>query len=89
MHLTRLEDRVIGQPHERSLQRWRELVERGDVLGLHRVITGLHRDSIEMREGVAAGRAAPTSVRRSRRLRGEVDAGSGIRERCCRPLGGR
>jgi hypothetical protein len=25
-------------------------VQRGDILGLHRVLTGLDRDSIEMRE---------------------------------------
>jgi len=41
---------VSGQPHLRNLDRWRDLVVRDDVLGLHRVLTGLDRDSIEMRE---------------------------------------
>ena len=41
---------MTGQPHERNLDRWRQLVDRGDLPGLHRVLTGLDRDSIEMRE---------------------------------------
>jgi hypothetical protein len=41
---------VTGQPHSRNLDRWQSLVGLGDVLGLHRVLTGLDRDSIEMRE---------------------------------------
>jgi hypothetical protein len=41
---------VSGQPHLRNLDRWRDLVVRDDVLGLHRVLTGLDRDFIEMRE---------------------------------------
>ncbi len=49
-NLERLRDRVTGQPHLRNLERWTALVEGGDVLGLHRVLTGLDRDSIEMRE---------------------------------------
>lgn len=49
-NFTRLRGRVTGQPHERNLEQWQELVDRGDVLGLHRVMTGLDRQSIEMRE---------------------------------------
>jgi transcriptional regulator with XRE-family HTH domain len=49
-NLERLRDRVTGQPHLRNLDRWTALVEGGDVPGLHRVLTGLDRDSIEMRE---------------------------------------
>jgi len=49
-NLDRLDDRVTCQPHERNLDRWRQLVNRGDLPGLHRVLTGLDRDSIEMRE---------------------------------------
>jgi hypothetical protein len=49
-NLQRLRGSVTGQPHDRNLDRWDLLVERGDVLGLHRVLTGLDRDSIEMRE---------------------------------------
>src|ERR1700735_5573034 len=41
---------VRGQPHLRNLDRWESLLDRGDVTGLHRILTGLDRDSIEMRE---------------------------------------
>ena len=49
-NLRRLSTSVQGQPHERNLRRWRSLIDQGDVGGLHRVLTGLDRDSIEMRE---------------------------------------
>ena len=49
-NLDRLRDRVSGQPHERNLRRWRELVDGRDLPGLHRMLTGLDRGSIEMRE---------------------------------------
>jgi transcriptional regulator with XRE-family HTH domain len=49
-NLDRLSDRVTGQPHERNLDRWQQLVDRGELPGLHRVLTGLDRDAIEMRE---------------------------------------
>lgn len=49
-NLVRLRGGVSGQPHLRNLDRWETLVEREDVPGLHRVLTGLDRDSIEMRE---------------------------------------
>ena len=49
-NLRRLRGSVTGQPHIRNLDRWDSLVERGDILGLHHVLTGLDRDSIEMRE---------------------------------------
>jgi transcriptional regulator with XRE-family HTH domain len=49
-NLTRLRGGVQGQPHERNLMRWGTLVDSGDLGGLHRVLTGLDRDSIEMRE---------------------------------------
>lgn len=49
-NLERLRDGVTGQPHTRNLELWRSLVEEGDVLGLQRVLTGLDRHSIEMRE---------------------------------------
>jgi transcriptional regulator with XRE-family HTH domain len=49
-NLTRLRGSVQGQPHERNLRRWSSLVSSGDLGGLHRVLTGLDRDSIEMRE---------------------------------------
>ncbi|MFN8194721.1 MAG: helix-turn-helix transcriptional regulator [Nocardioidaceae bacterium] len=49
-NLEHLESRVTGQPHRRNLHRWRELIDQGDRPGLHRVLTGLDRESIEMRE---------------------------------------
>jgi transcriptional regulator with XRE-family HTH domain len=49
-NLDRLGESVRGQPHERNLDRWRQLVGRGDLPDLHRVLTGLDRHSIEMRE---------------------------------------
>ena len=49
-NLDRLRQGVTGQPHERNLDRWQKLVESQDVSGVKRVLTGLDRDSIEMRE---------------------------------------
>jgi transcriptional regulator with XRE-family HTH domain len=49
-NLTRLRGNIQGEPHERNLRRWRLLIKSGDLGGLHRVLTGLDRDSIEMRE---------------------------------------
>jgi transcriptional regulator with XRE-family HTH domain len=49
-NLDRLRGAVRGQPHTRNLDRWHTLVEGGDLASLHRVLTGLDRDSIEMRE---------------------------------------
>jgi transcriptional regulator with XRE-family HTH domain len=49
-NLRRLRDDVSGQPHVRNLDHWQSLVDSRDVPGLHRVLTGLDRDSIEMRE---------------------------------------
>jgi transcriptional regulator with XRE-family HTH domain len=49
-NLNRLRRGVTGQPHERNLDRWISLIDQSDVLKLHRVLTGLDRDSIEMRE---------------------------------------
>lgn len=49
-NLKRLRGGVRGQPHIRNLDRWEALVNRDDVAGLHRVLTGLDRDYIEMRE---------------------------------------
>jgi transcriptional regulator with XRE-family HTH domain len=49
-NLERLRGSVQGQPHLRNLDRWQSLIDRRDVPGLHRVLTGLDRASIEMRE---------------------------------------
>lgn len=40
----------ISHPHERNLCRWSPLVNAGDLGGLRRVLIGLDRESIEMRE---------------------------------------
>lgn len=58
-NLERLRDRVTGQPHQRTLDRWTSLVRQGDVLELHRVLTGLDLDSIEMREVAPRGGLLP------------------------------
>lgn len=63
-NLTRLHRGVRGQPHERNLERWQSLIERGDIPRLHRVLTGLDRDSIEMREVSPSGGLLSPSERR-------------------------
>jgi hypothetical protein len=54
---------VTGQPHARNLDQWAQLVESGDVPGLHRALTGLDRDSIEMREVSPMGGLLPQDER--------------------------
>ena len=49
-NLTRVRGGVQGSVHLLNVERWAELVLSGDVPGLHRVMTGLDRRSIEMRE---------------------------------------
>jgi hypothetical protein len=49
-NLERIRAGIRGQPHIRNLDRWEVLVRENDVAGLRRVLTGLDRDSIEMRE---------------------------------------
>lgn len=63
-NLTRLHRGVRGQPHERNLERWQSLIERGDIPGLQRVLTGLDRDSIEMREVSPLGGLLSSEERR-------------------------
>jgi len=62
-NLEQLRGRVTGQPHQRNLERWTSLVESADVLGLHRVLTGLDRGSIEMREVSPMGGLLPQGER--------------------------
>lgn len=62
-NLERLRGTVRGQPHVRNLDRWESLVDRGDVPGLHRILTGLDRDSIEMREVSPVGGLLPNEER--------------------------
>jgi len=49
-NLKQIKSQTQGEPHLRNLDRWGQLIETGDVPRLHRVLTGLDRDSIEMRE---------------------------------------
>ena len=49
-NLERIRAGIRGQPHIRNLDRWEVLVHENDIAGLRRVLTGLDRDSIEMRE---------------------------------------
>lgn len=49
-NLDRLRSGVTGQPHVRNLDRWAAMIERADARELHRVLTGLDRDAVEMRE---------------------------------------
>lgn len=63
-NLDRLGGGVTGQPHERNVDRWRQLIDRSDLPGLHRVLTGLDRDSIEMREVSPMGGLLPDEQRR-------------------------
>ena len=49
-NLRRLRSDTRGEPHQGNLRRWERLVEENDLPGLHRVLTGLDRDSVEMRE---------------------------------------
>ncbi len=62
-NLTRLGRGVQGQPHERNLQRWKSLLGSGDLSGLRRVLTGLDRDSIEMREVSPLGGLLSAEIR--------------------------
>ena len=62
-NLDRLRSSVQGEPHVRNLDRWESLLDDGDVPGLHRILTGLDRDSIEMREVSPLGGLLPNEER--------------------------
>jgi len=62
-NLTHLRGGVTGQPHERNLDRWSSLVDSDDLVGIKRVLTGLDRDSIEMREVSPMGGLLPQDQR--------------------------
>ena len=48
--LEQIRSQITGQPHTRNVERWERLVSDHDLSGLRSVLTGLDRDSIEMRE---------------------------------------
>lgn len=62
-NLQRLRTGVKGEPHIRNLDRWQTLLEQGDIPALHRVLTGLGRDCIEMREVSPMGGLLPDEDR--------------------------
>jgi len=45
-----LRGQLRGEPHRTNIERWNTLVGDGDLPGLHRILTGLGTDAIEMRE---------------------------------------
>jgi transcriptional regulator with XRE-family HTH domain len=67
-NLERLREGTRGQPHLRNLDRWQRLIDDGDLSRLHRVMTGLDTDSVEMRE-VSPMRGLLTQTERSDVLR--------------------
>jgi hypothetical protein len=58
-NLRRERQMVSGRVHLRNVDRWESLIEHDDIGGLHRVMTGLDRDSIEMREVSPMGGLLP------------------------------
>lgn len=62
-NVRRLRSGVTGEPHVRNLDRWESLVKHADVPGIHRVLTGLSRDCIEMREVSPMGGLLPDEER--------------------------
>jgi transcriptional regulator with XRE-family HTH domain len=62
-NLERLRRGTRGQPHERSLDHWQQLVDNNDLPGLRRVMTGLDPDSIQMREVSPMGGLLPQDER--------------------------
>lgn len=63
-NLRKVRQGVQGRVHEESVKRWSDLITNGDVLGLHRVLTGLDRTSIEMREVTPFSGLLPDNERR-------------------------
>jgi hypothetical protein len=62
-NLQGLRKRTRGQPHLRNLDRWQRLIEDGDSSSLHRVMTGLDTDSVQMREVSPMGGLLPQEER--------------------------
>ena len=62
-NIGRLRGQVRGEPHRSNLERWMQLVDEGDLPGLHRVLTGLDTDEIQMREVSPLGGLLPQGER--------------------------
>lgn len=61
--LARERGAVHGRAHLGNVERWQQLADARDLGGLHRVMTGLDRDSIEMREVSPMGGLLPEDER--------------------------
>lgn len=70
-NIARLRADVRGQPHVDNLDRWQHLVSTKDVPALRRVLTGVDRHSIEMREVTPMG-GILTDEERQQALRNAV-----------------
>ena len=62
-NLQRLRASTRGQPHLDNLDRWRRLVDDGNLSGLHGVMTGRDTDSVQMREVSPMGGLLPQDER--------------------------
>ena len=62
-NLVRERESVRGQVRQDNVERWSELIRDRDVLGLRRVMTGLDRESIQMREVSPMGGLLPEEER--------------------------
>ena len=70
-NIARLRADVRGQPHLANLEHWHHLVSTKDVPALRRVLTGVDRRSIEMREVTPMG-GILTDEERQKALRNAV-----------------
>jgi transcriptional regulator with XRE-family HTH domain len=62
-NLERERGSVRGEVHRRNVDRWQTLLEQEDLRELRRVLTGLDRDAIEMREVSPLGGLLPEGDR--------------------------
>lgn len=49
-NIERIGNRVRGRPHVQNVERWRRIIEDGDLVSLRKVLSSTNIDSIEMRE---------------------------------------
>ena len=49
-NIERIGSRVRGRPHVQNVERWRRIIEDGDLVSLRKVLSSTNIDSIEMRE---------------------------------------
>jgi hypothetical protein len=49
-NLERIRDGVSGEPHNRNVERWQAMLADDDTRAVRRTLTGLDRESIELRE---------------------------------------